>query len=128
MASFSCHAFGVSKRFRLERIVRPQAYAAKWPMASVMARQTETYARLTAARAGQGLPERSSPEARPSNTPTPRKKNQGVKRNAGAPRTARDRKSVVQGKRVSVRVDRGGRRIIKKKQQSKRASQQKRQR
>src|SRR3546814_10356398 len=74
MASFSCHAFGVSKRFRLERIVRPQAYAAKWPMASVMARQTETYARLTAARAGQGLPERSSPEARPSNTPTPRKK------------------------------------------------------
>src|SRR3546814_7843275 len=80
MASFSCHAFGVSKRFRLERIVRPQAYAAKWPMASVMARQTETYARLTAARAGQGLPERSSPEARPSNTPTPRKKNQGVKR------------------------------------------------
>src|SRR3546814_15506050 len=79
MASFSCHAFGVSKRFRLERIVRPQAYAAKWPMASVMARQTETYARLTAARAGQGLPERSSPEARPSNTPTPRQKNQGVK-------------------------------------------------
>src|SRR3546814_20351810 len=77
MASFSCHAFGVSKRFRLERIVRPQAYAAKWPMASVMARQTETYARLTAARAGQGLPERSSPEARPSNTPQPRKKNQG---------------------------------------------------
>src|SRR3546814_20947264 len=54
----------------------------------MLARQTETYARLTAARAGQGLPERSSPEARPSNTPTPRKKNQGVKRNAGAPRTA----------------------------------------
>ena len=25
MASFSCHAFGVTKRFRLERIVRPLA-------------------------------------------------------------------------------------------------------
>src|SRR3546814_2562013 len=29
-----------------------------------------------------------------------------------------DRKSVVQGKRVSVRVDRGGRRILKKKKKS----------
>ena len=29
MASFSCHAFGVTKRFRLERIVRPQPSVAR---------------------------------------------------------------------------------------------------
>src|SRR3546814_17115162 len=34
-------------------------------------------------------------------------------------RSPRDRKSVVSGKRVSVRVDLGGRRIIKKKQKDK---------
>src|SRR3546814_18481972 len=34
---------------------------------------------------------------------------------ASTPREARDRKSVVEGKSVSVRVDLGGRRIIKKK-------------
>src|SRR3546814_18745685 len=34
---------------------------------------------------------------------------------AGAERAGRDRKSVVSGKSVSVRVDLGGRRIIKKK-------------
>src|SRR3546814_14022194 len=37
----------------------------------------------------------------------------------------RDRKSVVQGKRVSVRVDLGGRRILKKKKKKKTAAKQK---
>src|SRR3546814_17984183 len=99
MASFSCHAFGVSKRFRPERIVRPQAYAAKWPMTSVMARKTETYARLTAARAGKGLPERSSPEARPSNTATPRKKHQGEKRNKEERSEGQERRSTCRSRR-----------------------------
>src|SRR3546814_16639230 len=36
----------------------------------------------------------------------------------GMPALPRDRKSVVQGKRVSVRLDLGGRRIIKKKQKN----------
>src|SRR3546814_11610660 len=39
-----------------------------------------------------------------------------VRRRAGA-EAGRDRKSVVWGKRVSVRVDLGGRRIIKKKKE-----------
>src|SRR3546814_12780957 len=38
----------------------------------------------------------------------------GVDHRAGLARVAQDRKSVVSGKRVSVRVDLGGRRILKK--------------
>src|SRR3546814_11476404 len=47
----------------------------------------------------------------------PRHRTRAGRRAAGvaASRAAGDRKSVVSGKRVSVRVDTGGRRIIKKK-------------
>src|SRR3546814_21133936 len=97
MASFTCHVVGGTKRVRVERSVRPPADEPNVPPWRTLRQNSPK---------GALLPRTIWGEQR-------------------QPYPLADRKSVVSGKSVSVRVDIGGRRIIKKQKIIKRTKQTK---